>query len=108
MGDERRVALIVRRALEEPLKFISYNAGLEGGVVVEKSGARPRRGGLNAANGEYGDHVPDGASRCRQGDPVALRTRPRSRLFLTTEAIVAEQAREGIGHAAMPGGGTGF
>src|SRR5205823_2856899 len=55
-GDEATGALIVRQALEAPLKQIAHNAGLEGGVVVEK--VRTHKGdgyGLNAATGEYGD-----------------------------------------------------
>src|SRR5574342_427694 len=54
-GDELTGALIVRRALEEPIKQIAANAGLEGGVVVEKVRGLPEGQGLNAATGEYGD-----------------------------------------------------
>ncbi|MBA3738365.1 MAG: chaperonin GroEL, partial [Actinobacteria bacterium] len=54
-GDELTGATIVRRALEEPLKQIAHNAGLEGGVVVEKVRSMDPGQGLNAANGEYGD-----------------------------------------------------
>src|SRR6059036_593151 len=56
-GDEATGAAIVRRALEEPIKQIAHNAGLEGGVIVEKVRALPEGHGLNAANGEYGDMV---------------------------------------------------
>src|SRR5947207_3339629 len=56
-GDEATGAAIVRRSLEEPIKQIASNAGLEGGVVIDK--VRTEGGGngygLNAANGEYGD-----------------------------------------------------
>src|ERR687887_576226 len=54
-GDEATGALIVRRALEEPLKQIAVNAGLEGGVVVERVRTLEAVHGLNAATGEYGD-----------------------------------------------------
>src|SRR5207247_776511 len=56
-GDELTGAAIVRRALEEPLKQIAHNAGLEGGVVVEKVRSLPEGQGLNAATGEYGDMI---------------------------------------------------
>ncbi|SEG84423.1 chaperonin GroEL, partial [Thermomonospora echinospora] len=52
-GDEATGAGIVRRALEEPIKQIAVNAGLEGGVVVEKVRNLPAGEGLNAATGEY-------------------------------------------------------
>jgi len=67
-GDEATGAAIVRRALEEPIKQIAHNAGLEGGVIVEKVRALPEGQGLNAANGEYGDMSSSASS-----------TRPRSR-----------------------------
>src|SRR5438445_2344747 len=55
-GDEATGAHIVRKALEEPIKQIAHNAGMEGGVVVEKVRAEGRDGyGLDAATGEYGD-----------------------------------------------------
>ncbi len=54
-GDELTGAAIVRRALEEPLKQIAFNAGLEGGVIIEKVRALDPGHGLNAATGEYGD-----------------------------------------------------
>jgi chaperonin GroEL len=54
-GDELTGATIVRRALEEPVKQIAFNAGLEGGVVIEKVRSMDPGQGLNAATGEYGD-----------------------------------------------------
>src|SRR5437016_2422066 len=54
-GDERSGIVIVRRSLEAPLKQIATNAGLEGGVVVEKVRQLPKGHGLNAATGEYED-----------------------------------------------------
>src|ERR671924_252840 len=59
-GDEQTGSNIVRRALEEPLKQIALNAGLEGGVVVEKVRSLDSGQGLNAATGEYGDMFKSG------------------------------------------------
>src|SRR5437870_13536521 len=59
-GDQATGANIVRKAREEPLKQIARNAGLEGGVVIEKVRALPNGEGLNAATGEYGDMVKNG------------------------------------------------
>jgi chaperonin GroEL len=54
-GDKATGASIVRRALEEPLKQIAINAGLEGGVVVEKVKSLPAGHGLDVVSGEYVD-----------------------------------------------------
>src|ERR1700752_1078220 len=59
-SDEATGSSIVRRAVEEPLKQIAVNAGLEGGVVVEKVKTLPPGQGLNAANGEYVDMLKTG------------------------------------------------
>src|SRR5689334_8404708 len=59
-ADEATGAAIVRRAVEEPLKQIAVNAGLEGGVVVEKVKSLPAGEGLNAATGEYVDMLKAG------------------------------------------------
>ena len=88
-GDELTGANIVRRALEEPIKQIAVNAGLEGGVIVEKVRALDPGNGLNAATGEYGDMLKFGVStpprsrarRCRtprRSRPCSSRPRPSS------------------------------
>src|SRR5262249_30511550 len=59
-GDEATGARIVLRALEEPLKQIAANAGLEGGVVAEKVRSLEQGWGLNAASGEYVDMFKSG------------------------------------------------
>src|SRR5262249_8106246 len=66
-GDEATGATIVRRALEEPLKQIAVNAGLEGGVVVEKVKTLPVANGLDAATGEYVDMFKAGIIDPAQG-----------------------------------------
>ncbi|MBS6102361.1 MAG: chaperonin GroEL [Actinomyces sp.] len=91
-GDELTGANIVRVAVEAPLKQISVNAGLEGGVVVDKVKHLPAGEGLNAATGEYEDMLKAGIA-----DPVKV-TRSALQnaasiagMFLTTEAIVADK-----------------
>ncbi len=104
-GDEATGALIVKRALEEPLKIIARNAGLEGGVVVEKVRTLGPGEGLNAATGGYGDlfkaGVVDAAKVTRSGLQNAASI---AALFLTTEAIVADKP-EKEKMPPMPGGG---
>src|ERR671923_1358913 len=104
-GDEATGATIVRRALEEPLKQIAVNAGLEGGVVVEKVRGLEGSTGLNASTGEYVDMfkagLPDPAKVVRPGPQNAA---PIAGLFLTTEAVVADKPEKEKA-PAMPGGG---
>jgi chaperonin GroEL len=105
VGDEATGASIVRRALEEPLKQIAVNAGLEGGVVVEKVRGLEGAHGLNAATGEYGDMfkagLPDPAKVVRSALQNAASI---AGLFLTTEAVVADKPEKEKA-PAMPGGG---
>jgi chaperonin GroEL len=104
-GDEATGANIVRRALEEPLKQIAVNAGLEGGVVVEKVKSLKPNHGLNAATGEYVDmfaaRIPDPAKVVRSALQNAASI---AALFLTTEAVIAEKPEKEKAPAA-PGGG---
>ncbi len=103
-GDESTGARLVGRALEEPLKQIALNAGLEGGVIVEK--VRNLRGanGLNAATGEYEDLVKAGVIDAAKVTRSALQNAASiAGLFLTTEAVVADKPEEKA--PAMPGGG---
>ncbi len=105
-GDEATGALIVRRALEEPLKVISYNAGLEGGVVVEKIRTLGPGEGLNAATGEYGDMFKMGVVDAAKVTRSALQNAASiAALFLTTEAIVADKPEKASAMPSMPGGG---
>jgi chaperonin GroEL len=104
-GDELTGAAIVRRALEEPLKQIAHNAGLEGGVIVEKVRALDPGFGLNAATGEYQDMIKAGVVDPTKVTRSALQNAASiAALFLTTEAVVAEKP-EKAGPPAMPGGG---
>jgi chaperonin GroEL len=104
-GDELTGAQIVRRALEEPLKQIAFNAGLEGGVVVERVRSLDNGQGLNAASGEYGDMVTAGIVDPTKVTRSALQNAASiAALFLTTEAIVAEKPEKEKA-PPMPGGG---
>ena len=108
-GDEKTGALIVRKALEEPLKQISVNAGYEGGVIIEKVRSLKANEGFNAANGEYGDMfkfgLPDPAKVTRSALQNAASI---AALFLTTEAVVAEKPEKTPAAPGMPpGGGMG-
>jgi chaperonin GroEL len=104
-GDEATGANIVRRALEEPLKQIAVNAGLEGGVVVEKVKTLEANHGLNAATGDYVNMfkagIPDPTKVVRSALQNAASI---AALFLTTEAVIAEKPEKEKAPAA-PGGG---
>ncbi len=99
------------RALEEPLKQIALNAGLEGGVIVEKVRSLKGANGLNAATGEYEDLVKAGVIDAAKVTRSALQNAASiAALFLTTEAVVADKLEEkGAAPAGMPGmdGGMG-
>jgi chaperonin GroEL len=103
-GDEGTGTWIVRRALEEPLKVIARNAGLEGGVVVEKVRTLGPGEGLNAADGTYGDLFKSGVVDAAKVTRSALQNAASiAALFLTTEAIVADKPEKEKA-PAMPGG----
>jgi chaperonin GroEL len=108
-GDEATGARIVEIALEAPLKQIAINAGLEGGVVVEKVRNLEAGWGLNAATGEYVDLIKAGIIDPAKVTRSALQNAASiAALFLTTEAVVAdkpEKAGAAAGGGGMPGGG---
>jgi chaperonin GroEL len=105
VGDEATGATIVKRALEEPLKQIAVNAGLEGGVVVEKVKTLPVAHGLNATNGEYVDMFKAGIIDPAKVTRSALQNAASiAGLFLTTEAVIVEKPEKEKAPAA-PGGG---
>jgi chaperonin GroEL len=105
-GDEATGARIVNKALEEPIKQIAENAGLEGGVVVEKVRSLNGGQGLNADTGEYGDMFKAGIVDATKVTRSALQNAASiAALFLTTEAVVAEKPEKAPPAPAMPGGG---
>ena len=111
-GEEKVGAAIVFRAVQAPLRQIAENAGLEGGVVVEKVAALPAGQGLNAATGEYVDMVAAGIIDPAKVTRSALQNAASiAALFLTTEAVIAdkpEPAQLPAGHAGDEMGGVGF
>jgi chaperonin GroEL len=104
-GEEAVGARIVELAIEAPLKQISVNAGLEGGVVVEKVRHLEAGFGLNAATGEYVDMIKSGIIDPAKVTRSALQNAASiAALFLTTEAVIADKP-EPKSAAPMPGGG---
>src|SRR5712691_4974127 len=105
-GDEATGATIVRKALEEPIKQIATNAGLEGGVVIEKVRTLDAGWGLNAASGDYVDMFKSGIVDAAKVTRSALQNAASiAALFLTTEALVADKPEKS--QPPMPGGGMG-
>jgi chaperonin GroEL len=110
-GDEATGANIVRVALEAPIKQIAVNAGLEGGVVVEKVRNLPAGHGLNAATGEYVDLIGNGIIDPAKVTRSALQNAASiAALFLTTEAVIADKPEKAAAAAGggMPGGDMDF
>nr|WP_221378408.1 chaperonin GroEL [Actinoplanes polyasparticus] len=106
VGDEATGANIVKVALDAPLRQIAVNAGLEGGVVVEKVRNLEAGHGLNAANGEYVDLLAAGIIDPAKVTRSALQNAASiAALFLTTEAVVADKPEKNPAPAGAPGGG---
>ena len=94
-GDEATGVQVVKASLSEPARWIAFNAGQEGSVVVAKIATLPAGHGYNAASGEYGDLVAQGVI-----DPVKV-TRSAvqnaasiAAMLLTTETLVVEKPEE--------------
>ena len=105
-GDEATGAKIVELAIEAPLKQIAINAGLEGGVIVEKVRHLPTGQGLNAATGEYVDMIKSGIIDPAKVTRSALQNAASiAALFLTTEAVIADKPEPKSAMPAAPGGG---
>ena len=101
-GDEATGARMVAKSLEAPIKQIAENAGMEGGVVVEKVKNLSGSEGLNAATGDYVDLVKLGVIDAAKVTRSALQNAASiAALFLTTEAVVADKPEK----AAAPMGG---
>jgi chaperonin GroEL len=100
-GDEATGARIVSRAVTEPLRQIAINAGLEGGVVVERVLSLEGAFGLNAATGEYEDLFKAGVIDAVKVTRSALQNASSiAALFLTTEAVIVDKPEKdsGAGH----------
>jgi chaperonin GroEL len=103
-GDEMAGARAVIEALDAPLRWIAQNAGLEGGVVVDKVRNEKPGHGLNAATGEYVDLLAAGIIDPARVTRSALQNAASiAGLFLTTEATIADKPEENDGAAAMGG-----
>ncbi len=106
-GDEKTGVEIVKRAIEEPVRQIAYNAGLEGAVIVD-SIKRSRKGvGFNAATEKYVDMIAEGIVDPTKVTRSALQNAASiAAMVLTTESIVADKpAKEGAVPAMPPMGG---
>ena len=106
-GDTKTGLSIITRALEEPVRTLANNAGLEGSVVVDKVLNAAKGKGLNADTGEYEDLVKAGIIDPTMVTRSALQNAASiAKNILTTEAIVAEAPEEAAA-AGMPGGMPG-
>jgi chaperonin GroEL len=104
-GDERTGAVIVTRALEEPIRQLADNAGLEGSVVVDKVRSAAKGQGLNVETGEIEDLVKAGIIDPTMVTRSALQNAASiAKNILTTEAVVAEPPEKTPAPAGMPGG----
>jgi chaperonin GroEL len=112
-GDEATGAAIVRKAVEEPLKWIAFNAGLEGSVVIQRAETESGSIGLNAATGEFVDLLKAGVIDPAKVTRSALQNAASiAGLLLTTEALVADKPEKpnpaaAAAAAAAGGGGMG-
>src|SRR5262249_4006989 len=111
VDEEQRFGVaIVRRALEDPLRWIASNAGQEGSVVVEKVRQLKGSNGFNAATEQYEDLMKSGIIDPTKVVRTALQNAASvAGLLCTTEAMVAEKPKEEKASAGgMPHGGEDF
>jgi chaperonin GroEL len=109
-GEEKTGAQIILRAVEEPLRQLAFNAGLEGSVVVDKVRNAKKGEGLNVETGEIEDLVKSGIIDPTMVTRAALQNAASiAKNILTTEAVVAEAPeKQPAMPAGMPGGGMDF
>jgi chaperonin GroEL len=107
--DEQVGVELVRRALEEPMRIIAQNAGVEGSIVVEKVRTNKDKSfGYNAQTDEYEDLVAAGVIDPTKVTRTALQNAASvAGLLLTTECVVVERKEDEKGSAMPPGGGMG-
>jgi chaperonin GroEL len=105
-GDEATGAKIVELSIEAPLKQIAVNAGLEGGVIVEKVRHLEAGFGLNAASGEYVDMIKAGIIDPAKVTRSALQNAASiAALFITTEAVITDKPEPKSANPMPQGGG---
>jgi chaperonin GroEL len=109
-ADEQIGVRIIERALEEPIRQISYNAGVEGSIVVQKvRESNDKNYGYNARTDEYEDLVAAGVIDPTKVTRTALQNASSiAGLLLTTEAVVTEKPEPKGSAPSMPGGGGGM
>ncbi|MEO8478357.1 MAG: TCP-1/cpn60 chaperonin family protein, partial [Gemmatimonadota bacterium] len=106
-GDEKIGVAILRRAIEEPIRAIAANAGVEGSIVVARvRESKDPNFGYNAATDEYEDLVKAGVIDPTKVTRTALQNAASiASLLLTTECVVVEKKEDKGSASAMPGGG---
>src|SRR5579862_7393016 len=105
-GDEKVGVLLVKRALEEPLRQIAYNAGAEGSVVVEAVRKGAKDTGFNALVGKYEDMFKAGIVDPAKVTRSALQNAASiAAMLLTTETLISDKPEPHQAMPAMPGGG---
>ncbi|MFZ5754330.1 MAG: chaperonin GroEL, partial [Bacillota bacterium] len=109
IADEMTGIKIIKKALEEPVKQIAYNAGVEGSVVVEKVKASGKGIGFNALTGVYEDMIAAGIVDPAKVTRSALQNAASiAAMLLTTECLVADKPEENKGGMGMPPGMGGM
>ncbi len=107
-GDQQVGVNIVKKALEEPVKMIAFNAGFEGSIVVEKVKNEKGDFGFNALTDTYENMVEAGVIDPTKVSRFALQNAASvAALMLTTQCMVAEKPKEESAMPAMPPGGMG-
>ncbi|KFZ39362.1 MULTISPECIES: chaperonin GroEL [Thermoactinomyces] len=108
IGDEKTGVSIIKRALEEPVRQIAFNAGLEGSVIVERLKKEEAGIGFNAASGEWVDMIQAGVVDPAKVTRSALQNAASvAAMFLTTEAVVADKPEEQKDSGSPDMGGMG-
>jgi chaperonin GroEL len=104
--DEKTGRALVRKSLEEPMRQIAYNAGYEGGVIVEHTRDLTGSMGFNAATGQYEDLIKAGIADPAKVTRSTLQNAASiASMLITTEALIAERKEDKPAAPAMPGGG---
>ena len=108
-GDEEVGVRIVKKALEEPLRMIANNAGVEGSIVVEKVKEKKGAYGFNAQTDKYEDMIAAGVIDPTKVTRFALQNAASvASLMLTTQCMVADKPKDESAMPAMPSGGGGY
>ena len=106
VGDEKTGVMIVRRAIEEPVRQIAHNAGLEGAVIVDKIRHSKKGVGFDALNEKYVDMIEAGIVDPTKVTRSALQNAASiASMVLTTETLVADKSEPKPAMPPMPPGG---